>query len=192
MSDYGMRHELPAYLREWQEKIEGRARTTGLDFFPQVFEVLSFDEMNEVAAYGGLPTRYPHWRWGMEYERLKKSSDYGLSRIYEMVINNNPSVAYLLEGNSLVDQKLVMCHVCGHNDFFKNNFTFKITDQDRRPPGVAEDLVVSRKDRVPTRKWVDTFANHAARVRKHMDRHGVTAVEEFIDCLLYTSPSPRD
>jgi len=184
MSDYGRSHELPTYLREWQEKIEGRARTTGLDFFPQVFEVLSFDEMNEVAAYGGLPTRYPHWRWGMEYERLKKSSDYGLSRIYEMVINNNPSVAYLLEGNSLVDQKLVMCHVCGHNDFFKNNFTFKITDQDRRPPGSAEDLVVSRKDRVPTRKWVDTFANHAARVRKHMDRHGVTAVEEFIDVCL--------
>ena len=184
MSDYGRSHELPTYLREWQEKIEGRARTTGLDFFPQVFEVLSFDEMNEVAAYGGLPTRYPHWRWGMEYERLKKSSDYGLSRIYEMVINNNPSVAYLLEGNSLVDQKLVMCHVCGHNDFFKNNFTFKITDQDRRPPGTAEDLVVSRKDRVPTRKWVDTFANHAARVRKHMDRHGVTAVEEFIDVCL--------
>ena len=184
MSDYGRRHELPRYLRDWQEKIEGQARASGLDFFPQVFEVLSFDEMNEVAAYGGLPTRYPHWRWGMEYERLKKSGEYGLSRIYEMVINNNPSVAYLLEGNSLVDQKLVMCHVCGHNDFFKNNFTFKITDQDRRPPGTAEDLVVSRKDRVPTRKWVDAFANHAARVRKHMDRHGVSAVEEFIDVCL--------
>ncbi len=184
MTDYGTRHELPAYLREWQEKIEARARGYGLDFFPQVFEILSFDEMNEVAAYGGFPTRYPHWRWGMEYERLKKSGEYGLSRIYEMVINNNPSVAYLLEGNSLVDQKLVMCHVCGHNDFFKNNFTFKITDQDRRPPEGAEDMVVSRKDRVPTRKWIDTFANHAARVRKHMERHGVGAVEEFIDVCL--------
>ncbi len=184
MSDYGMRHELPSYLREWQEKIESRAREYGLDFFPQVFEILSFDEMNEVAAYGGFPTRYPHWRWGMEYERLKKSGEYGLSRIYEMVINNNPSVAYLLEGNSLVDQKLVMAHVCGHNDFFKNNFTFKITDQDRRPPESAEDMVVSRKDRVPARKWIDTFANHAARVRRHMERHGVSAVEEFIDVCL--------
>jgi stage V sporulation protein R len=181
MSDYGRKYELPDYLREWQEKIENHARKSGLDFFPQVFEILTFDEMNEVAAYGGFPTRFPHWRWGMEYERLKKSGDYGLSRIYEMVINNNPCVAYLLEGNSLVDQKLVMAHVCAHNDFFKNNFSFKITDQDRRPPSQAEDLVVSRKDRLPTRKWIDTFANHAARIRRHMERHGVSPVEEFID-----------
>src|SRR4051812_28516390 len=184
MSEYGTRGALPDYLREWQEKIESQARKVGLDFFPQVFEVLSFNEMNEVAAYGGFPTRYPHWRWGMDFERLKKTGEWGLSRIYEMVINNNPSVAYLLEGNSLVDQKLVIAHVCGHNDFFKNNFAFKITDQDRRPPGSAEDLVVSRKDRLPIRKWIDTFANHAARVRKHIERHGVTPVEEFIDTCL--------
>ncbi len=184
MSDFGGRQVLPDYLRVWQEKIEGHARSQGLDFFPQVFEVLSFDEMNEVAAYGGFPTRYPHWRWGMEYEQLKKSGEYGLSRIYEMVINNNPCVAYLLEGNSLVDQKLVMAHVCAHNDFFKNNFAFKITDQDRRPPAGAEDLVVSRKDRLPSRKWIDAFANHGARIRRHIERHGVTPVEEFIDVCL--------
>ncbi|MBI5518071.1 MAG: SpoVR family protein [Deltaproteobacteria bacterium] len=184
MADYSRRHELPAYLRAWQEKIEAYARAQGLDFFPQVFEMLSFDEMNEVASYGGFPTRFPHWRWGMEFERLKKSGEYGLSRIYEMVINNNPCVAYLLEGNSLVDQKLVMAHVCAHNDFFKNNFAFKVTDQDRRPPAGAEDLVVSRQGRVPTRKWIDTFANHAARVRAAMERHGVNPVEEFIDTCL--------
>ncbi len=181
MEASGLRVALPGYLRDWQEKIEAFARRSGLDFFPQVFEVLSPDEMNEVAAYGGFPTRYPHWRWGMDYERLKKSGDYGLSRIYELVINNNPCVAYLQEGNSLTDQKLVMAHVCGHNDFFKNNYAFKITDQDRRPPERAEDMVVSRMDRLPTRRWIDTFANHAARIRRHMDRHGVTAVEEFID-----------
>jgi stage V sporulation protein R len=68
----------------------------------------------------------------MEYEQLSKSYEYGLSKIYEMVINNNPSYAYLLEGNSLTDQKLVMAHVYGHVDFFKNNFCFK---RDRpRPP----------------------------------------------------------
>ncbi len=181
MARFDRSREIPDYLREWQEKIESYARRSGLDFFPQVFEVLTFDEMNEVAAYGGFPTRFPHWRWGMEYERLKKSGEWGLSRIYEMVINNNPCVAYLLEGNSLVDQKLVMAHVCGHNDFFKNNFAFKLTDQDRRPPSSPEDLVVSRKDRLPMRKWIDTFANHAARVQRHMERHGVTAVEEFLD-----------
>ena len=86
--------------------------------------------MNEIAAYGGFPNRYPHWRFGMEYEQLAKSYEYGLSKIYEMVINNNPSYAYLLEGNSLVDQKLVMAHVCAHVDFFKNNFCFRSTDLD--------------------------------------------------------------
>lgn len=180
----GKSRELPPYLAEWQVKIEDHARKLGLDLFPQVFEVLSGDEMTEVAAYGGFPTRYPHWRWGMEFERLKKSSDWGLSRIYEMVINNNPAVAYLLEGNSLVDQKLVIAHVCGHNDFFKNNFAFKITDQDRRPPSTAEELVVSRAAHLPTRKWIDTFANHATRVRRHIERYGVEAVESFIDVCL--------
>jgi stage V sporulation protein R len=184
MANFGRRGDLPDYLRTWQEKIEAHARKLGLDFFPQIFEVLSFEEMNEIAAYGGFPTRYPHWRWGMEYERLKKTGEWGLSRIYEMVINNNPCVAYLLEGNSLTDQKLVMAHVCAHNDFFKNNFAFKLTDQDRRPPGGAEDLVVSRKDRVPMRKWIDTFANHGARVRRHVERQGINAIEEFIDTCL--------
>ncbi len=121
---------LPTYLREEQEKIERVAREEGLDFFPTEFEILSYDRLNEVAAYSGFPTRYPHWRFGMEYERLAKSYEYGLSKIYEMVINTNPSIAYLLEGNSLTDQKLVMCHVYGHVDFFKNNFTFRSTDLD--------------------------------------------------------------
>ena len=93
-----------------------------------------------------FPTRYPHWRWGMEYERLSKSHEYGLSKIYELVINNNPAIAYLLEGNSMVDQKLVMAHVFGHNDFFKNNIFFEKTN----------------------RKMIDGMANHAARVRRHM------------------------
>ncbi len=181
---FGSHRELPAYLREWQEKIEDYARKAGLDIFPQVFEVLSFDEMNEVAAFGGFPTRYPHWRWGMDFERLKKTGEWGLSRIYEMVINNNPAVAYLLEGNSLVDQKLVMAHVCGHNDFFKNNFAFKMTDQNRRPPMSAEDMVVSRISQLPERKWIDTFANHATRIRKHIERYGIDAVESFIDVCL--------
>ena len=73
--------------------------------------------MNEIAAYDGFPTRYPHWRFGMAYEQLAKSYAYGLSKIYELVINTNPCYAYLLEGNELVDQKLVMAHVYGHCDF---------------------------------------------------------------------------
>ena len=68
----------------------------GLDFFDTIFEVLDYQRMNEVAAYGGFPTRYPHWRFGMEYEELAKGYEYGLSKIYEMVINNDPCYAYLL------------------------------------------------------------------------------------------------
>ena len=80
----------------------------------------------------------------MEFEGLAKGYEYGLSKIYEMVINNDPCYAYLLEGNSSVDQKMVMAHVYGHCDFFKNNFYFSQTN----------------------RRMIDGMANHAMRIRK--------------------------
>src|ERR1700692_2648026 len=153
---------LPAYLADMQADIEKYARAYGLDFFPTMFEVLDYKTRNEVAAYGGFPTRYPHWRFGMEYEQLSKGYEYGLSKIYEMVINNNPSYAYLLESNMDVDQKIVMAHVFGHVDFFKNNFAFAHTN----------------------RKMMDEMANHATRVRRYIDKHGVAAVEDLIDRVL--------
>ena len=153
---------LPRYLRDIQAEMEGYAQGYGLDFFPNIFEILTYEQMNMVASYGGFPTRYPHWRFGMEYDKLRKSYTYGLSKIYEMVINNNPCYAYLLEGNSLVDQKLVMAHVCAHNDFFKNNAWFAHTN----------------------RNAIDEMANHGTRVRSYQDRIGVEAVEEFIDLCL--------
>src|SRR6186713_2761209 len=156
-----MRH-LPAYLRDMQGEIEDHARDLGLDMFPVIYEVLDYKTMNEVAAYGGFPTRYPHWRFGMDYEQLSKSYEWGLSKIYEMVINTNPAYAYLLEGNSTTDQKIVMAHVSGHVDFFKNNYFFSKTD----------------------RRMIDGMANHATRVRKHIERHGIDKVETFIDVCL--------
>ncbi len=182
MPRFPPRTSLPPYLREEQQRIEEVARGHGLDFFPTVFEMLSYDQINEIAAYGGFPNRYPHWRFGMDYERLSKSNEYGLSKIYELVINNNPAVAYLLEGNSLTDQKLVMCHVYGHVDFFKNNFSFRATDLNAS--GKVIDPVSSEVDYSPNRKWVDRFANHGAAVRRIVDRHGIDKVETFIDhCL---------
>jgi len=154
--------ELPPRLHDLRVEIEGYAREFGLDFWDVVFEVLSFDEINMVAAYGGFPNRYPHWRFGMEYDQLSKGYEYGLSKIYEMVINNEPSYAYLLESNMDVDQKTVMAHVFGHVDFFKNNFAFANTN----------------------RKMMDQMANHATRVRRYVDRHGMDVVEGFVDrCL---------
>ncbi|MCK6575454.1 SpoVR family protein [Myxococcota bacterium] len=153
---------LPPELWEWKVKIEKIARDCGLDFFETIFEVIDYDKMNEIAAYGGFPTRYPHWRFGMEYEQLSKSYSYGLSKIYELVINTDPCTAYLLEGNEMIDQKLVMAHVYGHCDFFKNNYYFSGTN----------------------RKMIDVMANHATRVRNYMDLHGPNQVEEFIDVCL--------
>jgi stage V sporulation protein R len=153
---------LPAYLHDIQRDIEGHARDYGLDFWECHFEILDYKRMQEVAAFGGFPVRYPHWRFGMDFEHLTKSHVYGLSHIYEMVINNNPAYAYLLEGNSLVDQKMVIAHVLGHVDFFKNNYFFSKTN----------------------RKMIDQMANHATRVRRHIERLGLEKVEGFIDACL--------
>jgi stage V sporulation protein R len=131
----------------------------GLDCYEVIFEVVDYDELNMIASYGGFPTRYPHWRFGMEYQQLSKSYTYGLSKIYELVINNDPCYAYLMRSNSITDQKLVMAHVYGHCDFFKNNLWFSKT----------------------SRKMMDIMANHGTAVRRHMDRHGQGPVEDFID-----------
>ena len=180
---FATKTSLPRYLLPEQENVERLARSYGLEFFPVVFEMLSYDQMNEIAAYGGFPNRYPHWRFGMEYEQLSKSYEYGLSKIYEMVINSNPAFAYLLEGNSLTDQKLVMCHVHAHVDFFKNNFAFRVTDLDAH--GHIKDPVGRRgPDYDPNRKWVDKMANHGSRIRRIVDRHGIEKVEQFIDTCL--------
>lgn len=150
---------LPPNLRSYKEEIEGYARGYGLDFFETIFEVIDADDLNEVAAYGGFPTRYPHWSFGMAYEELRKSYDYGLSKIYELVINNDPCYAYLMRSNHAVDQKLVMSHVYGHCDFFKNNAYFAHT----------------------SRKMMDEMANHGARIRRYAEKHGEDEVEAFLD-----------
>ncbi len=149
-------------LVEIQQKMERHARDYGLDFFPTIFEVVDADQLNAVAAYGGFPTRYPHWRFGMEYEQLSKGYSYGLQKIYELVINNDPCYAYLLASNGITDHKLVMAHVYGHCDFFKNNYWFSKTN----------------------RHMIDEMANHGNRIRRYMDRFGVEEVEDFIDTCL--------
>ena len=93
----------PEELLAAKKQIRERARSYGLDFFPVIFEMCDYEQMNQIAAYGGFPQRYPHWRFGMEYERLRKQHHYGLGRIYEMVINNavasNRSGAVSVESN---------------------------------------------------------------------------------------------
>jgi len=149
-------------LETERKKICQVAKNCGLDFFETIFELITYDQISQFASYGGFPVRYPHWRFGMEYEQLSKSYEYGLSKIYEMVINTDPCYAYLMEGNSMMDQKLVMAHVYGHCDFFKNNIWFSKTN----------------------RKMMDQMANHATRIRRYIDRYGYEEVEKFIDTCL--------
>jgi stage V sporulation protein R len=154
--------DLSHELLQHMQAIKAKALEYGLSFYEVIYEVLPFDTMNQIASYGGFPVRYPHWRWGMEYESLSKRDAYGLGRIYEMVINNDPVYAYLQESNAVTDQKLVMAHVYGHADFFKNNFWFSKTN----------------------RKMMDEMANHATRVRRHIERQGQDKVERFLDACL--------
>src|SRR5688572_21685011 len=154
--------ELPLELAKLRDQISKYARDYGLDFFETIFEMVDHEQMNSLAALGGFPVRYPHWRFGMDYDQLSKGYTWGLQKIYEMVINTDPSYAYLMKSNNLVDQKTVMAHVFGHVDFFKNNYWFSKTN----------------------RKMLDAMANHAVKIRDYMDEFGQDTVENFIDrCL---------
>ena len=153
---------LDGELLRIRDEIYGYAKEFGLDFYPVIFEVCDYDTINILAAQGGFPTRYPHWRFGMDYDQLSKGYAYGLQKIYEMVINTNPCYAYILNANHLVDQKIVMAHVYGHADFFKNNAWFATTD----------------------RNMMAVMANHGTKIRRYMERFGQNRVEEFIDKVL--------
>jgi stage V sporulation protein R len=153
-----VRDEISRLHRE----IRAHALSYGLDPFDTSFELVDHDELNEVAAFGGFPTRYPHWRFGMHYEELEKGYSFGLQKIYELVINNDPCTAYLMKSNSWVDQKLVIAHVFGHSDFFKNNLWFAKTN----------------------RKMLDQMANHGTRLRRYVEKFGESAVEDFLDACM--------
>jgi stage V sporulation protein R len=149
-------------VREQVDLIFSTCREFGLDFYPTIIEFLTYDEISEIASYGGFPVRYPHWRFGMEYEQMSKGYEYNQFRISEMVINSNPCIIYCLDSNTLVDNVDVIAHALGHNDFFKNNVFFSHTNTN----------------------MVNKMANHSTRIRKYMSRWGKEKVTEFIDNVL--------
>src|SRR4051794_26285582 len=150
-----------AALEAALEEIWDIARRFGLDPFATHFELVPAMIMYEFGAYG-LPGRFSHWTFGKGYYRMKTQYDYGLSKIYEMVINSNPSYAFLMETNSVLQNKLVIAHVLGHTDFFKNNAYFEFTN----------------------RQMVDATSLHADRIRKYEFEHGSHNVEVFLDAAL--------
>lgn len=144
-----------------QQETEQIAHDFGLDFPDVQFEVVDWNRMNQVLAYNGFPIRYPHWTFGMAYNRYRRGFDWRSFRVYELVINTDPCIAYLLASNELFAQKMVMLHVYGHAHFFKNNAWFKYTD----------------------RNMLNIMANHATLVRRFIDRYGLDKVEAFLDLL---------
>ncbi|OGI66770.1 MAG: stage V sporulation protein R [Candidatus Muproteobacteria bacterium RBG_16_60_9] len=152
-----------ADLEQWDERIRTKAEEFGLACFTQEFEVCDQEQMLGYMAYHGMPAQYPHWSFGKAYEKLKTLYTYGVSGLpYEMVINANPSLAYLMRDNSLCLQLLTISHVYGHNDFFRNNYMFR----DTRPEST-----------------IGQFKLHADRIRGYLEDPsiGPTKVEETLD-----------
>jgi len=150
-------------LERWNEKIVSLVERYGLDPYNQEFEICDHEDMLSYMVYSGMPSHYPHWSFGKNFEKTKTLYEYGVSGLpYEMVINSNPSIAYLMRDNSLALQILTMAHVYGHNDFFKNNFTFRSTR--------AEFTI-------------ETFKGHANRVRHYVEDPsiGLEKVEAVLD-----------
>src|SRR5690606_19022178 len=152
------------YVQELQEGIEQIwevAQELGLRPFPTHFEIVPAAVMYEIGSYG-MPGRFSHWTHGKAYQMQKTMYDYGLSKIYELVINTNPCYAFLLETNSILQNKLVAAHVLGHSDFFANNAYFART----------------------SRKMVDTISLNAERIRRYEFEHGAEEVERVLDAAL--------
>ena len=152
-----------ADLEFWDTRIRAQAEVFGLDCYPQEFEICDHHEMLAYMAYSGMPSHYPHWSYGKSFEKLKTLYDHGVSGLpYEMVINSNPALAYLMRDNSLLLQILTIAHVYGHTDFFKNNFTFRSTR--------AEYTISS-------------FKSHAQRLRSYIEDPsiGLERVETMLD-----------
>ncbi len=126
MSDY-----LLSDLEAWDEKIIEIAKGYGLDWHPIAYETINYHEMIGAMAYHGLPSHYAHWSYGKSFERTHFMYNAGAEGLpYELIINSNPSIAYLMLENPLYLQILIMAHCVGHSDFFKNNRTFRDTDPD--------------------------------------------------------------
>ena len=139
-------------------ELEALAQSQGLDFFPTSFEIVPQDIMTEVAAYG-LPTRARHWSYGKVYQHQRLYGTMGLSKIYEIVLNNNPGIAFLLDTNPEIANLLVAAHVFGHVDFFKHNALFAPTN----------------------RNMVNDAVAHALRIDGYIERYGLEAVEHLMD-----------
>lgn len=150
-------------IRAFDQEIARLAKGYGLDTYPNQIEVISAEQMMDAYASVGMPIGYNHWSYGKHFLATEKGYKRGqMGLAYEIVINSNPCIAYLMEENTLCMQALVIAHACyGHNSFFKGNYLFRSwTDA-----GSIIDYLVFAKQYISQCE----------------ERHGVEAVEELLD-----------
>ena len=180
-------------LEEPAREANELARKLGLDPFPVNYWIVDYDEMNELIAYGGFQRRYPHWRWGMQYDRQQKQRQFLGGKAFEIVNNDDPANAFLQESNDLADQKAVITHVEAHADFFKNNEWFRMFGSapeaaamlERHAEAIAEYMNDPEIDREEVEEWID----HVLCLEDTIDQHEPFATaDEFSD----ESPTTED
>lgn len=150
-------------LEQYDREIARIAKDHRLDTYPNQLEVITAEQMMDSYASVGMPIGYSHWSFGKHFVGVENSYQRGeMGLAYELVINSNPCIAYLMEENTMAMQALVIAHACyGHNSFFKNNYLFKMwTSAD----AIIDYLV---------------FAKNY--VTECEERHGIDAVEEILD-----------
>ncbi|WNO08604.1 SpoVR family protein [Teredinibacter sp. KSP-S5-2] len=150
-------------IEEYDRVIGSIAKEFGLDTYPNQIEVINSEQMMDAYASVGMPLGYNHWSYGKQFLSVEQSYTRGqMGLAYEIVINSNPCIAYLMEENSITMQALVIAHACyGHNSFFKGNYLFRSwTDA-----GSIIDYLVFAK-------------NYIAKCE---EKYGVESVENILD-----------
>jgi stage V sporulation protein R len=150
-------------IETYFEQIKRTAHRFGLDTYPVQLELISAEQMLDAYASVGMPVNYRHWSFGKQFIASEKNYRRGhMGLAYEIVINSDPCIAYLMEENTMPMQALVMAHACfGHNSFFKGNYLFRMwTDAS----SIIDYLVYAK-----------------AYISECEERHGIDAVEELLD-----------
>jgi stage V sporulation protein R len=150
-------------IETYFDAIKRTAHRFGLDTYPVQLELISAEQMLDAYASVGMPVNYRHWSFGKQFIASEKNYRRGhMGLAYEIVINSDPCIAYLMEENTMPMQALVMAHACfGHNSFFKGNYLFRMwTDAS----SIVDYLVYAK-----------------SYISECEERHGIDAVEELLD-----------
>ncbi|WP_227937892.1 SpoVR family protein [Alkalihalobacillus deserti] len=140
----------------------------GLDYYEMRYEICPAEIIYTFGAYG-MPTRYSHWSFGKQFHKMKLQYDFGLSKIYELVINSDPCYAFLLDSNSLIQNKLIVAHVLAHCDFFKNNVRFSNTRRDMVESMSATAERIANYEQLYGKEEVETFLDAVLAIQEHID-----------------------